>query len=473
MDKIKSFTILTLTLIILGGVISIYTLYRINHFNKIKIINDQMVRYTNDIHAKVLENEIAILSFAGTFDSTFLNSIQHIQFDISRKIDSLKELAYEIDQDISGIDSIVALIDKRMDIFESSLSENPEQEQFLAFVKTHRKDIYLQFSQRIKGFNNLILNNLKTELQAKEQGLINNLNVLAVIIFAVAAIAIMAVIISFNSFSRYKIEQEENTRKLAEYKELLEEQVYQLNISNKELEQFAYVASHDLQEPLRKITSFNDLLQDQYKDVLEGDGKLYLERIAYAANRMRKLITDLLQYSRAGRQKEEEGNLKLSEVAYDVLEDLYVIIKEKSADIQVGNLPDIWGSYTDWRTVFQNLISNAVKFSKKDTPPIIRITSEIAPRELVNEHIEDPDDKVEYYHITVTDNGIGFNQEYADKIFIIFQRLYGKDIYDGTGIGLAICKKIFDKMEGTIYAESQVGKGATFHLIFPDYGENS
>lgn len=313
------------------------------------------------------------------------------------------------------------------------------------------------------------IGNLLKNSPITEQGLINNFNVLSIIIFAVVAFATIAVIINFRAFSQYKKEQEESTRQLAEYKELLEEQVNQLNMSNKELEKFAYVASHDLQEPLRKITSFNDLLQEQYKDSLEGEGKLYLERIAYAANRMRKLITDLLEYSRAGREKEKEGFLKLSAVVSEVLDDLYILVKENDAVINMGELPEIWGSYADWRTVFQNLISNAIKFSKENTPPIVHISSELASRELVSKHVDEPDDSVPYYHLTVRDNGIGFDQEYAEKIFIIFQRLYGKDIYEGTGIGLAVCKKIFEKMDGAIYAESEEGQGASFHMLFPDY----
>lgn len=469
MDKIKSFTILTLVLIILTGLISIYTLHRINHIQHVSRITDEMVAHTNDIHNRVLENEIAILSFATTFDSTFLDSMQEIESYIYIKIDSLKELSLEIDQGMEGIDSIRVLIEGRRQAFQNSLNSHPDYEGYLSYVRENRKENFLKFSQRIKIQNNLILEKHQRSIQEKEQGLINNLNVLSIIIFAVVAIAIMAVILSFNAFSRYKNKQEESTKQLAEYKELLEEQVNQLNISNKELEQFAYVASHDLQEPLRKITSFNDLLQEQYKDTLEGEGKLYLERIAYAANRMRKLITDLLEYSRAGRHKEEEGHLQLSEVVEEVLDDLYILVKEKNAQVKMGQLPRVWGSYMDWRAVFQNLISNAIKFSKPETPPTIQIYAEIAPYDLVKKHIEEPDQKIQYYHIKVSDNGIGFNQEYADKIFVIFQRLYGKDIFEGTGIGLAICKKIFEKMEGVIYAESEEGKGTTFHMIFPDY----
>jgi signal transduction histidine kinase len=469
MDKIKSFTILTLLLIILCGSISIYVLYRIKSIHKISAQTEQLVIQTNDIHTKVLENEIAILSFATTYDSSFLDSIHVRKSAILKKIDTLRSITQSMDQNQVLIDSLQASISERHQVFESALSQNPGPEQFLNYVQKHRKENFLKFGQKIKAQNNSILLKQQESLQQREQGLINNLNVLSIIIFAVALIAVAAVFLSFNAFSGYKRQQEKANAQLAEYKELLEEQVNQLNLSNKELEQFAYVASHDLQEPLRKITSFNDLLQEQYKDQLEGEGKLYLERIAFAANRMRKLITDLLEYSRAGRHKEEEEILDLKTVAEEVMDDLYILIMEKNAKINIESLPNLLGTYLDWRTIFQNLLSNAIKFAKPGIDPVINIQTEIASEKLIHEHVSEPDPEVEYYHIQVSDNGIGFNPEYAERIFIIFQRLYGKDVYEGTGIGLAVCKKILDKLGGSIFAVSQEGEGATFHLLVPDY----
>ncbi|MFD2034567.1 ATP-binding protein [Belliella marina] len=467
MEKIKSITVLTLILILLSGSISLYILYRIKHLNQVKSLTDQMVEYTNDIHIMSLENEITFLSYATTYDSTFLDSIHYIQTNINKKLDSLREFNSTFGYNDDLVDSLQNTIEKRYEAFQKSKNEYTGAENYLNFVKSYRSQNYLKFGQKIKSLNNQILAEQQAFLSQKEKGLINNLNILSIIVLAVAAIAVLAVIISFRTFFRYKVEQEAASQQLAEYKELLELQVNQLNISNKELEQFAYVASHDLQEPLRKITSFNDLLQDQYKDELEGEGKLYLERIAYAANRMRKLITDLLEYSRAGRQKEEDDILDLSEVVNEVVDDLYVMVHEKKAVVETADLPKIFGTYTDWRTVFQNLISNAIKFSKPNIPPVIQINAEIADKELVHRLISEPDDSIVYYHLIVKDNGIGFNQEYADKIFVIFQRLFGRDAYEGTGIGLAICKKIFDKMGGAIYAESKEGEGAVFHIIFP------
>ena len=469
MSKIKSYSILTLILIIISGAISLFTIYRVKHLNKANSLTSQMVDYTNDIHIMSLENEIAILSYATTYDSIFLDSISKIQGNISKKLDSLRDFNSSLGYNADLLNSLESSIKERNEVFEKSHRENLDYESYLQYVRENRYKNFLKFGQKIKSLNHHILEEQQASLNQKERGLLNNLNILTVIVLAVTGISILAVIISFKAFYSYKKEQEESSKQLADYKEQLEIQVNQLNITNKELEQFAYVASHDLQEPLRKITSFNDLLQEQYSDALEGDGKLYLDRIAFAANRMRKLITDLLEYSRAGRQKEEEVILDLEEVVNEVVDDLYVVVKEKKAIIETDNLPKTLGTYIDWRTVFQNLISNAIKFSKKDTPPHIIISSKIADEDLIKFKINEPDMEVDYLHLTISDNGIGFNPEYAEKIFIIFQRLFGKDIYEGTGIGLAICKKIFEKMGGTIYAESIEGEGATFHMIFPNY----
>ncbi|MCH7398180.1 ATP-binding protein [Belliella sp. DSM 107340] len=469
MSKIKSFSILTLILIIISGAISLYTIFRVKHLNNANSLTSQMVDYTNDIHIMSLENEIAILSYATTYDSIFLDSINMIQGNISKKLDTLREFNNSLGYNTDLLNSLESSIKERNEVFEKSHRENLDYDSFLQNVRENRYKNFLKFGQRIKGLNHLILDEQQASFNQKERGLLNNLNILTFIVLAVTGISILAVIISFKAFYAYKKEQEESSRQLADYKEQLENQVSQLNITNKELEQFAYVASHDLQEPLRKITSFNDLLQEQYSEDLEGDGKLYLDRIAFAANRMRKLITDLLEYSRAGRQKEEEVILDLEEVVNEVVDDLYVIVKEKKAVIEIDQLPKILGTYIDWRTVFQNLISNAIKFAKKDTPPHILISSKVADEALIKTKINEPDMEIDYFHLTISDNGIGFNPEYAEKIFIIFQRLFGKDIYEGTGIGLAICKKIFEKMGGIIYAESIEGEGATFHMIFPDY----
>ena len=228
------------------------------------------------------------------------------------------------------------------------------------------------------------------------------------------------------------------------------EQLYDLNInlerSNGELENFAYVASHDLQEPLRKIQAFGDIIHDEYGDVL-GDGKDYLERMQAAAERMSRLIEDLLSFSRVTTQAKEFTEVDLNEVLQDVIEDVGERIRRTNGRVDSGVLPTIYGDETQLRQLLQNLIANALKFHKPDEPPIVTVSSEIHDTMVV---------------LQVTDNGIGFDQKYTDRIFAVFQRLHGKAEYEGTGIGLAVCRKIAERHGGSITATSQLGKGSTF-----------
>lgn len=222
--------------------------------------------------------------------------------------------------------------------------------------------------------------------------------------------------------------------------------------SNQELQDFAYVASHDLQEPLRKIQAFGNLLESEYGSQL-GDGSDYLNRMRNAASRMSTLISDLLAFSRVTTKAKPSEKVELDAVVEDVLSDLESRIEETGGKVEVSRLPIVYADPTHMRQLFQNLIANALKFHKPDVAPRITITN---------------DDSDETYHtITVSDNGIGFEQKYVDRIFAVFQRLHDRDTYEGTGIGLAVCRKIVERYGGIIKAKSARGKGATFIIQLP------
>lgn len=466
MGKIKIYTLVMLALIILCGIISVWTLYRINHLSKTTSATEQLIRETNEIHAATLENEISILSFAITFDSTFIDSIFLVRSKINNNIANLQQLIDTNEFHENRLDSIDTLIEDRLLSFRNSVETYPEHTDYLEYKRSKLAN-YLKFGHAIKAQVEKINAEQGIELSKGEKGLFQNLSLLSAILFLIAIIGTVASSLNLYFVSKYEKIQKQSALQLEEYQQKLEQQINQLNTSNEELEQFAYVASHDLQEPLRKITSFNDLLQDQYKDALEGDGKLYLSRISYAATRMRRLITDLLEYSRAGRYIEQAENIPLKELVDEVMDDLSLQIEQKQAKIIVDKLPEITGHYSDWRMVFQNLISNALKFSKTDQTPVINVRCDLASEELVNQTILNKRDGDKFYHIEVEDNGIGFKTDYADRIFVIFQRLHGKEVFEGTGIGLAICKKILERYGGAIFATSEVDKGSTFHLILP------
>jgi two-component system CheB/CheR fusion protein len=236
----------------------------------------------------------------------------------------------------------------------------------------------------------------------------------------------------------------------------------ELEASNAELLQFASVASHDLKEPLRKIHIFSNLVKDRYLPNMDGAAE-YIERIISASARMTKLINDLLTFTRLSVNASFE-NVSLNRLVDEVMSDLELAISEKHATIEVDDLPKIDAITGQIRQVFQNIISNALKFTRKDEKPRIKITCEIVDRCAVDAKRNEHGD---FCRITIKDNGIGFDNEYAEKIFTIFQRLHSREQYDGTGIGLAITKKIIERHRGVIAATGKENEGSKFIIVLP------
>ncbi len=241
---------------------------------------------------------------------------------------------------------------------------------------------------------------------------------------------------------------------------------YDLRRSNDNLEKFAYIASHDLQEPLRKIQSFGGILKTQYAGQL-GEGVDYLERMQVAASRMSLLIKDLLSFSRISTRQEADAFVSLNRILMEVVDDLEVAIEKTGAQIQVDELPTILGDESQLRQLFQNLLSNALKFQKQGTTPLIKVRSKRIAASDVPDSVRPSRSAPTYYCISVTDNGIGFDGKYIDRIFKVFQRLHGRNEYAGTGIGLAICEKVVVNHGGAITAVSKLGQGAEFVIYFP------
>lgn len=251
--------------------------------------------------------------------------------------------------------------------------------------------------------------------------------------------------------------------RVAERTRILQQLNKDLQRSNQELQDFAYVASHDLQEPLRKIQAFGNLLQEEYEPVL-GEGKEYIDRMRHAASRMRVLIDDLLSFSRVTTHAQPFLPVNLNRIVEEVLIDLETQIQATQGTIEVGNLPTIESDATQMRQLFQNLIGNALKFHRRDTPPFIKIWAELLSS---SEDVPTVPDVTSWCRLFVQDNGIGFDEKYLDRIFTVFQRLHGKNAYEGTGIGLAVVRKIVERHDGTITANSQIGQGSIFVVTLP------
>jgi signal transduction histidine kinase len=239
----------------------------------------------------------------------------------------------------------------------------------------------------------------------------------------------------------------------------LERANLELTRSNGELEQFASVASHDLQEPLRKVQTFGDQLERRFADDLPDEARDYLHRMRNASARMSVLIEDLLRFSRVTTQAKPHVPVDLARIARDVVADLEARIDQTRGRVEIGQLPVVQADPTQMRQLLQNLIANALKFHKPDEPPVVRVGSA-------------PTSEPGMVAFSVSDQGIGFEKSYEERIFRVFERLHPRDVYAGTGIGLALCRKIAERHGGSIAGEGTPGEGATFTVVLPAATQN-
>lgn len=239
--------------------------------------------------------------------------------------------------------------------------------------------------------------------------------------------------------------------------EALAQKAAELSRSNAELEQFAFVASHDLQEPLRKIQAFGDRLKLKCNGLLPQEALDYLRRMQNASARMRTLIDDLLAFSRVIRSSDPFVPVNLTQITREVLGDLEVLLEKSGGKAEIGELPMVEADPTQMRQLLLNLIGNALKFQAPGSQPLVNVQGRVITSASGEELCE----------LTVQDNGIGFEEQYAEKIFAVFQRLHGREEYEGTGVGLAVCRRITDRHQGTVIARSQLGKGSAFIVTLP------
>jgi len=463
--NIRVLTVVTFLLVLATGILSISSVRKVNESIYLTLHTKDVLQLSDELYASILESESNLRGYSLSMDQSFITEYSHSKTFSLRLLDSLKNLTYDNKQQQAELNTLEEAIKERVKLLDS----------ILAIVRVYRVEFDQRVSEKvIKGKK--ITQKIKVQLQninqreyvllqGRNKGLYRNLNLLPAIILFTTLTGLGAGALLIYSLFQYNRQKKEADKQIADYQLQLKEQIQRLNVSNKELEQFAYVASHDLQEPLRKISSFGDLLRENYKDQIIGEGELYLNRILHSTTRMRDLITDLLNYSRVSRKTERE-KVDLSIILEMAKDDLEIMISEKEAIIKSSGLPSIAGNSSEFRQLFQNLLSNSLKFFNPNKKPIISIEA----KESSSEELK----KLTYYNsnkryasIHFSDNGIGFDDNYAEKIFVIFQRLHGKDIYEGTGIGLAICKKIVEKYGGAIYAHSNPGQGADFIVILP------
>ncbi|MCF0059702.1 ATP-binding protein [Dyadobacter sp. CY356] len=432
-------------------------------------INQELINYSE----KVNQTQ-RVISGLHQLSSAIYETAQHTNSYLS-----LKDTAY-VNKTLASLKTIVPLTIRT----DTLIAENKAQHKRLSAFRDHYTQFEINTNKLINGGNSLnpaivyvlskrrnaevdSMTKLVVSMKRVEDQLMYNRvrsreNYTAQV-FRYNWI-IMLVAIVFLSSAFVLLDRELRRNKF--YRVDLENKIENLNRSNSELEQFAYVASHDLQEPLRKIRSFSDRLMTKYQNEFSEEIFTMLSKIDVSAQRMQLLINDLLSFSRIVKTGTEVKMINLNTALSDARSNLSEMILENKAVIHSDNLPTIEGYGSQMIQLFQNLLSNSLKYHKENVRPVIRITHRLVDGEIIP-GIKPSHSDIQFHQIRVSDNGIGFKKEFAEKIFVIFKRLHGQNEFAGTGIGLAICKRVVSNHNGYIFAESMEGNGANFYIYLP------
>lgn len=414
---------------------------------------DIIVDAVNQLHVAILTVESGQRGFLLVEDQDFLAHYRKNIDLISAKINRVAEVASRDGRQQERLDNLVAVAREKLGemITSVEIAKQGDLDSAVDIVETS-KDLGLY--DRIAASLDEITKT-EAETQRNHRLELNNLIGDARFNFLVSSVVVTLLILTVfiiiylsnrENLSHQKaleLANEELESKVVSRTQAIQVYSDELSRSNRELEDFAFVASHDLQEPLRKIRAFGDRLSTGYADVIDDRGQDFLRRMLNAAERMSALISDLLEFSRVSTRGKPFTETSLDKVLKNILEDLEIAIEEKEAEINCGELPTIEGDPTQMGQLFLNLVSNALKFQRESVKPVVNIyANSVLPTEYADRELLEG---VEYYDIYVEDNGIGFEQEYEEKIFAPFQRLHGRSEYDGTGIGLAVCRRIIER----------------------------
>lgn len=468
MRLIKTFSVsgilvLTAIIVLVIYVAQKFTFYSkwVNHTKTVLIANNELSR-----ELLLAERNQRIYAITGNLENLELYKSQ--KNESFKKVYAIKEMVKDNAIQTNNVNILINMIKDRVLYMDSTIVLIENGNDTFRILKNRISasislKSMLQISKHIDKMNEYENELLEIRLTNWNR----YMELLYPFIFLLFLLSFIIGFLNFYSLRNFNKAREKHTKEIENYQHELRKKITDLNNSNNDLEQFAYIASHDLQEPLRKVIAFGDLLQESAANSLNDESKMYLNKMTSAANRMRQLITDLLNYSRAGRKDVKIEWIDTNKIISEIEDDFALIIKETNAEINTEKLPKIFADYTTLKQVFQNIISNAIKFRNPNVHPQISISAKSATFDLINKY-SDLNSLKKYNLFVIADNGIGFEKEFSEKIFFIFQRLHNKQQFEGTGIGLAVCKKIIESIGGKIWAESEKDKGTSFYILVPE-----
>jgi len=471
--------VLVLLVLLVFFILSMSAAYRsigVMQKNNENITNTlQVLALIKELRVELMSAESGQRGYLLTGDEQYLQPYREALAKTDELLGSLSEATTELPMQVIRFKKIYDLIQKKIEYMKKTVSLVDTGERQQAVNRT-RTDVGIGLMRELTSLISdmeadelMLLYKSRHEAQQDREFILQSLfatNILGlvlslIIFFAIyrsshRVSALYAQVEQANSELESKVE--ERTYALQQYSE-------ELQRSNRELEEFAFVASHDLQEPLRKIRAFGDRLLKKYSEPLGDNGADYITRMHGASERMSHLIDDLLSFSRVTTQQKPFAPVALSAVMTRVLEDLEYAIDDAGAVVEVDALPEIEADKTQISQVFLNLLGNSLKFRRPDVTPVIKVYCE--PPQADDVPQEDGAEDRDWVRLIFSDNGIGFDTQYNDRVFNLFQRLHGRGEYTGTGIGLALCRKIIERHGGSIIAESEIGVGSKFIITMP------
>lgn len=471
----------TILIVIINTVFAYRSIHDLSERHQSVINTGKVIVALKDLHQAVLAAESGQRGYLLTQESEYLKYYHQALSSLDQRIAHILDVRTELPSQKQRIQTLLRLIDEKKKLLTTTVDLASNDEEWRArkilFDGRGRKvyeNIYEAFStieaEEFTLQTYLYNKTMKAQEAARLQIFIFSI-LSALLIVGIFILQRRAAKKEHTYLASVEKANERLENKVIERTEVLQHYSDELARSNRELEEFAFVASHDLQEPLRKIQAFSDRIERMYQDRLDEKGLDYMARMKNAATRMSSLISDLLEFSRIRTRSKPFVDVDLNDLIDGILDDMEIAIEECGATIKRDKLPVIPADPSQAYQLFLNLLSNAIKFRRADESPVVTIRYQKIEKMLEDGAIigDNPvaADSVLCHEFTIQDNGVGFAQEFSDKIFMPFQRLHSRNEYKGTGIGLAVCRRIVERHKGTVTASSEVGVGTTFIISLP------